>query len=67
MFLPRLHLTFGGAGNRRYGYLIFFLPSLIFWTADVSKEGIMLFLIGRADLRLCEGPGPSGRLCVPGF
>ncbi len=39
-------LTFSGAGNRRYGYLIFFLPSLIFWTADVSKEGIMLFLIG---------------------
>ena len=39
-------LTFGGAGNRRYGYLIFFLPSLIFWTADVSKEAIMIFLIG---------------------
>ena len=39
-------LTFGGAGKRRYGYLIFFLPSLIFWTADVSKEGIMIFLLG---------------------
>jgi hypothetical protein len=39
-------LTFGGAGNRRYGYLIFFLPSLIFWTADVSKEAIMIFLLG---------------------
>ncbi len=39
-------LTFGGNGNRRYGYLIFFLPSLIFWTADVSKEGVMIFLLG---------------------
>ena len=39
-------LTFGGAGNRRYGYLIFFLPSLVFWTADVSKEAIMIFLLG---------------------
>jgi hypothetical protein len=39
-------LTFGGAGHRRYGYLIFFLPSLIFWTADVSKEAIMIFLLG---------------------
>jgi hypothetical protein len=39
-------LTFGGVGNRRYGYLIFFLPSLIFWTADVSKEAIMIFLLG---------------------
>ncbi len=39
-------LTFSGANKRRYGYLIFFLPSLIFWTADVSKESIMIFLLG---------------------
>jgi hypothetical protein len=38
--------TFGGAGNRRYGYLIFFLPTLLFWTADVSKEAMMTFLLG---------------------
>ncbi len=38
--------TFGGAGNRRYGYLLFFLPTLIFWTSDVSKEAIMTFLMG---------------------
>ena len=38
--------TFGGAGRRRYGYLIFFLPTLLFWTADVSKEAIMTFLLG---------------------
>jgi hypothetical protein len=45
-FYRAFTLTFSGAGNRRYGYLIFFLPSLIFWTADVSKEAIMLFLLG---------------------
>ena len=38
--------TFGGAGSRRYGYLLFFLPTLIFWTSDVSKEAIMTFLMG---------------------
>jgi len=38
--------TFGRAGSRRYGYLLFFLPTLIFWTADVSKEAIMTFLLG---------------------
>jgi hypothetical protein len=38
--------TFGGAGSHRYGYLIFFFPSLLFWTADVSKEAIMTFLMG---------------------
>lgn len=45
-FYRAFTLTFSGAGRRRYGYLIFFLPSLIFWTADVSKEGIMMFLLG---------------------
>jgi hypothetical protein len=45
-FYRAFTLTFNGANKRRYGYLIFFLPSLIFWTADVSKEAIMLFLLG---------------------
>jgi hypothetical protein len=45
-FYRAFTLTFSGAGSRRYGYLIFFLPSLIFWTADVSKEAIMTFLLG---------------------
>jgi hypothetical protein len=45
-FYRAFTLTFSGAGHRRYGYLIFFLPSLIFWTADVSKEAIMTFLLG---------------------
>ena len=26
--------------------MLFFLPSLIFWTADVSKEAIMMFALG---------------------
>jgi hypothetical protein len=39
-------LTFGGAGHRRYGYLVCFLPTLIFWTSDVSKEALMVFLLG---------------------
>lgn len=45
-FYRAFTLTFGGAGKRKYGYLVFFLPSLIFWTADVSKEGVMIVLIG---------------------
>ncbi len=39
-------LTFGGAGKRRYAYLLFYLPNLVFWTSDVSKEAIMTFLLG---------------------
>ena len=40
--------TFPEAGHRRYAYLIFFLPSLIFWTAGVSKESVMYLSLGLA-------------------
>lgn len=39
-------LTFAGADSRRYAYLLFFFPSIIFWTADVSKESIMMLSLG---------------------
>ena len=45
-FYRAFTITFGSAGSRRYGYLIFFLPSLVFWTSDVSKEALMTFLLG---------------------
>jgi hypothetical protein len=38
--------TFPGANHRRYAWLIFFWPSLVFWTSDVSKESIMMFALG---------------------
>lgn len=46
MFFRAFTLTFAGAGARRYAYMIFFLPSLLFWTADVSKEAIMTLALG---------------------
>jgi hypothetical protein len=45
-FFRAFTVTFSGQGSHRYGYLVFFLPSLIFWTSDVSKESIMMFLLG---------------------
>ena len=45
-FYRAFTLTFSGAGSHRYGYLIFFLPTLLFWTSDVSKEALMIFLLG---------------------
>ncbi len=46
MFFRAFSLTFAGADTRRYAYLLFFFPSLIFWTADVSKEAIMILSLG---------------------
>jgi hypothetical protein len=45
-FYRAFTLTFSKAGGHRYGYLLFFLPALIFWTSDVSKEALMTFLLG---------------------
>ncbi len=45
-FYRAFSLTFTGANTRRYAILLFFLPSLVFWTADVSKEAIMTFSLG---------------------
>jgi hypothetical protein len=48
LFYRAFTVTFPGisAGHRRYAYLVFFLPSTIFWTADVSKESIMTVSLG---------------------
>ncbi len=45
-FYRAFTLTFSKEGSHRYGYLVFFLPSLVFWTSDVSKEALMVFLLG---------------------
>ncbi len=45
-FYRAFTLTFEGAEHRRYALMLFFLPSLIFWTADVSKESIMMLSLG---------------------
>src|SRR6202453_255509 len=46
LFFRAFSLTFAGADTKRYAYLLFFLASEIFWTADASKEAIMMFALG---------------------
>ena len=46
LFFRAFSMTFAGADQRRYAYLLFFFPSMIFWTADVSKEAIMMPSLG---------------------
>ena len=63
-------LTFADAraGHRRYALMLFFLPSMIFWTADVSKEAIMMlslgiFALGAAKV-LMRRPGGFSLLAI---
>ena len=46
LFFRAFTLTFPRAEHRRYAYLLFFLPSIIFWTADISKESLMTLGLG---------------------
>ncbi len=45
-FFKAFALTFPEGGHRRYAFLIFFLPSILFWTAGVSKESMMYVSLG---------------------
>jgi hypothetical protein len=45
-FYRAFTLTFAKADHRRYALMLFFLPSLIFWTADISKEALMMISLG---------------------
>jgi hypothetical protein len=37
-----------GGDYRRYAYLVFFLPSLLFWSSSIGKEAWMTFCLGIA-------------------
>jgi len=43
-------LTFPEGEHRRYALMLFLLPSLLFWTSDVSKEAIMMVALGITSL-----------------
>jgi hypothetical protein len=45
-FYRAFTLTFAGADHRRYALMLFLMPSLIFWTADTSKESLMMLALG---------------------
>jgi len=45
-FYLAFRVTFPHADRRWYAILIFLFPSLLFWTADVSKEAFMLLGLG---------------------
>ncbi len=45
-FYRAFSLTFAGGDHRRYALMLFLMPSLIFWTADISKESLMMLALG---------------------
>jgi hypothetical protein len=45
-FYKAFTVTFPGVDRRFYAKLIFLFPSILFWTADVGKEAVMLFALG---------------------
>jgi hypothetical protein len=45
-FYRAFTMTFPDADRRRYALMVFFLPSLLFWTAGISKESMMYLSLG---------------------
>ena len=45
-FFRAFSVTFPEANHYRYAVLVFFLPSLLFWTAGISKETMMYMSLG---------------------
>ncbi len=45
-FYRAFAVTFPEGDHRRYAYAVFFLPSLLFWTAGISKETMMYLSLG---------------------
>lgn len=45
-FYLAFRVTFPEGNHGRYALLVFLFPSILFWTADVSKESSMLFALG---------------------
>jgi hypothetical protein len=45
-FFRAFAVTFPEANHYRYAVLVFFLPSLLFWTAGISKETMMYMSLG---------------------
>ena len=43
-------ITFPEGGHRRYALMLFLLPSLLYWTSDVSKEAVMMLALGVTTL-----------------
>lgn len=53
-FYRAFSISFPGANKRRYAYMLFFLPSLLFWTADASKEAMMTVALGVGALGVAK-------------
>lgn len=47
-FFRAYSVTFPEAPHKRYAKMIFFLPSLLFWTAGISKETVLYVSLGIA-------------------
>jgi hypothetical protein len=48
-FYRAFSITFPDADKHRYALMLFFLPSLLFWTADLSKEAVLTLSLGIAS------------------
>ena len=50
MFMRAAMIAVPGLDHRRYAYLMFLLPSVLYWPASIGKEALIYFGIGIASI-----------------
>jgi hypothetical protein len=54
LFYRAFRVAFPEGDGRRYGLLVFLLPSLLYWPSSLGKEGWMVFALGLATYGLAR-------------
>ncbi|MGH9056517.1 MAG: glycosyltransferase family 39 protein [Acidimicrobiales bacterium] len=54
LFYRAFRIAFPEGDRRRYGLLVFFVPSMVYWPSSLGKEGWMVFAIGLATYGLAR-------------
>ena len=66
LFYRAFRVALPDGDHRRYAKLVFFFPSLLFWTSAIGKDASDLPWARSGRARRCEDPRPStGRLRAP--
>jgi hypothetical protein len=66
LFFRAFRIAYPSGDGRRYGLLVFFLPSLVYWPSSLGKEGWMMLAIGLACYGLARAlvSRPGGYLSM---
>ncbi len=61
LFFSAFRMAFPQGDHRRYAYLVFFLPSMLFWPSSIGKDAWMTLMLGAFAYGVARLVGHRGR------